>query len=449
MNAPVDRPRIAAFDVLRAVDSRDAYANLLLPDQLRRAGIAGRDAAFATELTYGTLRRVGTYDEIASACSSRPWAEVDPAVRDVIRLGCHQILAMDVPTHAAVSTSVELARNQSPRASGFVNAVLRAVAGRSWDDWVDALLQQRPGSDLMDELALRYAHPRWIVERFAEALGPRRADELSALLKADNRPPQITLVARPGRATVAELVEAGAQPGRWSPLAAAWPGGDPASLTAIREHRAGVQDEGSQLVTLALTAVPVAGAESRWLDMCAGPGGKAALLAALAPDAAVSLAAWEKRAHRSRLVRRAVGPDVEVSTVDAAAPERLDGPRFDRVLLDAPCSGSGALRRRPEARWRKHPEDLSELVELQQRLLANALELVRPGGVVGYVTCSPFVAETSGVVDAVTAERGDVERLDARRYLPAEMSLGDGPDVQLWPHVHQTDAMFLALLRRV
>lgn len=449
MSTPVDHPRLVALEVLRAVDARGAYANLLLPEQLRRSGLSGRDAAFATELTYGTLRRLGTYDEIARSCTTRPWGEVDPTVRDVIRLGCHQLLAMDVPTHAAVSTSVELAREKSPRATGFVNAVLRAVARRGWDEWVDDLLRHRPGHDEVDELALRHAHPRWIVERFAEALGPDRVSELPDLLVADNATPEITLVARPGRATVAELVEAGARVGRWSPLAAVWPAGDPASMSAVREHRVGVQDEGSQLVALALTAAPVEGTESRWLDMCAGPGGKAALLAAQASSAGVSLTAWEARAHRARLVRRAVGPGVDVATVDASAPERLDGPRFDRVLLDAPCSGTGALRRRPEARWRKRPDDLAELVDLQRRLLANALALVRPGGVVGYVTCSPITAETTDVVDAVLEGRGDVERLDARPYLPATVPLGDGPDVQLWPHVHGTDAMYLALLRRV
>jgi 16S rRNA (cytosine967-C5)-methyltransferase len=448
MSATVDQARQVAYDVLRAVDTRGAYANLLLPERLRRVGVTGRDAAFATELTYGTLRRLGSYDDIAGACSARPWADVDPSVRDVIRLGCHQLLAMDVPSHAAVSTSVDLARHQSPRASGFVNAVLRAVARRGWDVWVDELLQDRPGSDELDELALRHAHPRWVVERFAESLGRDRAEELPALLAADNEPPEVTLVARPGRATVAELVDAGAEAGRWSPLAARWPHGDPATLPAVRDHRAGVQDEGSQLVAMALTRAPLDGGDTRWLDMCAGPGGKAALLAAVAQAEGATLTAWELLEHRARLVRKAVGPDVEVETIDASAPERLGGVLFDRVLLDAPCSGLGALRRRPESRWRKQPDDVPGLVQRQARLLRNALRLVRPGGLVGYVTCSPVVAETSGLVDTVLADIADVDWVDTRPYLPPGMSLGEGPDVQLWPHLHQTDAMYLALLRR-
>jgi 16S rRNA (cytosine967-C5)-methyltransferase len=189
----------------------------------------------------------------------------------------------------------------------------------------------------------------------------------------------------------------------------------------------------------------------RWLDMCAGPGGKAALLAAVAQQQGASLQAWELLPHRARLVKQAVGGGVEVRVTDAGDPLRIPEAAggFDRVLLDAPCSGAGALRRRPEARWRKKPDNLPGLVAGQRRLLENALRLVRPGGVVGYVTCSPLLAETSGVVDAVLAAHKDVERIDAGPLLPGHPpDLGPGPDVQLWPHLHGTDAMYLSLLRR-
>lgn len=444
-----DPPREVALAVVRAVDERGAYANLLLPETLRRRGVAGRDAAFATELTYGTLRRQGTYDRIAGACSNRPWGAVDPVVRDVIRLGCHQLLGMQVPVHAAVDTSVELAKPSGRGPAGFVNAVLRAVARRDYDEWVGQLVGQE--ADTLDALATRHAHPRWIVDAFAQSLSARgEGAELESLLAADNDPPAVTLVARPGRCEVDELLTAGASRARWSPYAVSWPAGDPGVLPAVREHRAGVQDEGSQLVALALAAAPVApvGAAERWLDMCAGPGGKAALLAALAAQRGARLTAWELRPHRAHLVRRAVGPGVDVEVADAADPALPGDGRYDRVLLDAPCSGTGALRRRPEARWRKRPEDLPVLVDLQRRLLTNAVRLVRPGGVVGYVTCSPLLAETRDVVAAVS-EEGPVEPVDARLLMPAAMpGLGAGPDVQLWPHRHGTDAMYLALLRR-
>lgn len=452
-----DPSRRVAFEVLRAVTERGAYANLLLPDRLRAAGLAGRDAAFATELTYGTLRRSGTYDAIAAACVDRSWSDVDRPVQDLLRLGAHQLLGMNVPTHAAVATTVELAKAEIGRGrAGFVNAVLRRVGERSYDAWV-AELSGAGDPSAAESLGLRHAHPSWLVRRFSAALTARDRPtaELSALLEADNRPPEVTLVARPGRCTLTELLAEGASPGRWTQTAAVWPSGDPGTLLAVREQRAGVQDEGSQMVTAALVAADLAGdvdpGGERWLDMCAGPGGKAALLAALAIERGATLQAWELLPHRARLVRQAVGDTATVRVVDAGDPQRIaeSGEGFDRVLLDAPCSGAGALRRRPEARWRKQPENLPELVAGQHRLLENALRLVRPGGVVGYVTCSPLLDETSGVVDAVLLGRTDVERLEVGGLLPGQPpDVGPGPDAQLWPHLHGTDAMYLALLRR-
>ena len=455
----VDRPRRVAFEVLRAVTESGAYANLLLPERLRAVGLTGRDAAFATELTYGTLRRRGSYDVIAAAVIDRPWADVDRPIQDLLRLGAHQLLGMNVATHAAVTTTVDLAKAEIGRArAGFVNAVLRRIGARTYDEWVVHLVG---GQDPMtlEVLGLRHSHPEWLVEAFGRALAARGrpAEELPDLLAADNVAPEVTLVARPGRCTQAELVDAGARPGRWSPMAAIWPSGDPGALTAVKTHRAGVQDEGSQMVAAALVAAPLLVADGalpmgaeRWLDMCAGPGGKAALLAALARQQNASLQAWELLPHRARLVTQTVGEGVEVRVVDAGDPRRVTEAAggFDRVLLDAPCSGAGALRRRPEARWRKQPEDLPALVAGQHRLLENALRLVRPGGVVGYVTCSPLLAETSGVVQAVLAEHEGVEQVDARPLLPGlPPDVGPGPDVQLWPHLHGTDAMYLSLLR--
>ena len=217
-------------------------------------------------------------------------------------------------------------------------------------------------------------------------------------------------------------------------------GGDPGDLAAVRARRAGVQDEGSQLCALALAAAPLEGRDERWLDLCAGPGGKAALLAALAAGRGATLSANELREHRAELVRQATAAwSVDVSVGDARQLAPVEG-GYDRVLLDAPCTGLGALRRRPEARWRRRPADVPELAALQRELLAAALRLVRPGGVVAYVTCSPHPAETRDVV------AGHV-LVDARPAFPGVPDLGDGPTVQLWPHRHGTDAMFCAFVR--
>lgn len=450
---PAADPRRVAFEVLRSVHEGGAYANLALPDRLRATGLTGRDAAFATELCYGTLRRRGTYDAIVSACIDRPWDQVDRPLQDLLRLGTHQLLGMDVPNHAAVAETVGLAKAQVGRArAGFANAVLRKVSAKTYEEWVSELAADGDLSPT-ETMSLRYAHPEWLVEAFTQSLVAhgRPAAETSALLDADNERPEVTLVSRPGLSTQDELFDAGARPGRWSPYAAIWPGGDPGQVPAVREHRAGVQDEGSQLVTAVLASADIGTADERWLDMCAGPGGKAALLAALAAQAQASVEAWEILPHRARLVRQAVGPGVAVRTLDAGDPARVSETTtpFDRVLLDAPCSGAGALRRRPEARWRKNRSDLADLVTEQRRLLDNALQLVRPGGVVAYVTCSPVVAETTEIVASARAKHPDAEPIDARDYFPVGMpELGDGPDVQLWPHVHGTDAMYVALLRR-
>jgi 16S rRNA (cytosine967-C5)-methyltransferase len=446
----VDPVRLAAYDLLVAVATDDAYANLLLPGLLADRGIVGRDAAFATELTYGALRGQGTYDAVLEACVDRPLDELDPTVLAVLRLGAHQLLATRVPAHAAVATSVEVARaavGEGP--ARLVNAVLRRVAARPLDDWMVRLAPD-PDDDPIGHLAVRHSHPAWVVQAFADALGGDLA-QVSQLLAADNDPPSVTLVVRPGRAEVSELLESGAEPGRWSPYAAVLTAGQPREVPAVAEGRAGVQDEGSQLVALALARADLTTGEDtgRWMDMCAGPGGKAALLAGLAAERDAALLAVERQQHRTRLVRDALrgsrGTWAAV-TADAIRSGWVDG-GFDRVLADVPCTGLGALRRRPEARWRRRPSDLATLAPLQRGLLHAAVRAARPGGLVAYVACSPHLAETRGIVADVLAARDDVEQVDARAYVDVP-DLGDGPHVQLWPHRHGTDAMFLALFRR-
>ncbi|MES4892600.1 transcription antitermination factor NusB [Streptomyces sp. NPDC096012] len=450
-----DPVRILAFEALRAVDERDAYANLVLPPLLRKArekaDFGARDAALATELVYGTLRRQGTYDAVVAACVDRPLREVDPPVLDVLSLGVHQLLGTRIPTHAAVSASVELARAVlGDGRAKFVNAVLRKVAQDDLQGWIEKVAPPYD-EDPEEHLAVVHSHPRWIVSALWDSLGGGRAG-IEDLLAADNERPEVTLVARPGRSTTEELLrEESAVPGRWSPYAVRLAeGGEPGAVDAVREGRAGVQDEGSQLVALALANAPLEGADEKWLDGCAGPGGKAALLAALAAERGAALLASEKQPHRAGLVARALvgnpGP-YQVVTADGTRPPWQPG-AFDRVLMDVPCTGLGALRRRPEARWRRRPEDLENFAPLQRSLLRTAIESVRVGGIVGYATCSPHLAETRAVVADVLKQYPDTELIDARPLLPGLTALGEGPDVQLWPHLHGTDAMYLALVRR-
>ncbi|WP_336084186.1 RsmB/NOP family class I SAM-dependent RNA methyltransferase [Nocardia sp. SSK8] len=439
-----DPAREVALDVLRAVRERDAYANLVLPKLLRERKISGRDAAFATELTYGACRSQGQLDAVIAACAGRPVGEVDGPILDILRLGVYQLLRTRTGAHAAVDTSVDLARAEFGQGrAGFVNAVLRRAGERTAEEWVAELAPADP----VGKLAFEYAHPAWIAQSFADALGAQ-AGELGDLLAADDERPVVHLVARPGEITAEELsLVTGGDEGRWSPYAVYLDGGDPGLLEPVREGIAAVQDEGSQLVALALTRAPLTGPDQgRWLDLCAGPGGKAALLGALAAIDLFTVDAVEPAEHRADLVRTSTrGLPVTVHVADG----RDSGltPGYDRILVDAPCTGLGALRRRPEARWRRTPADVPDLVTLQRELLAAAWDLLRPGGVVVYSTCSPHLAETVGVVGDF-ARRSGAEQLDTREYLPGVTDLGDGPSAQLWPHRHGTDAMFLAALRK-
>ncbi|KYK05158.1 RsmB/NOP family class I SAM-dependent RNA methyltransferase [Micrococcus sp. CH7] len=477
-----DPARRVAFGVVRSVHAEDAYANLVLPARTRQARLDRRDAGFATELAYGTLRGLGLYDAILTRCVDRPLEKIDPPVLDALRLGAHQLLGMRVPAHAALDATVSLVRAEiGAGASGFVNAVLRRVAERPLEEWL-ADVAPADGGDAA--LAVRTAHPVWIVRALRQALAAHRgtrhiADrdaELAALLEADNAPPVVNLVALPvagGAEALAAALDDGAEPGPLAPDSALHSGGDAGRLPGVREGVLRVQDAGSQLTARALAQAPVPAAEGRaerWLDLCAGPGGKAALLAALAAERGATLVANEVAPHRADLVRQALAAvPAGAWTVRAGdgrtiadAPEAA--PAFDRVLVDAPCTGLGALRRRPESRWRRTPADLAELTGLQAELLDAAVSVLAPGGVLAYVTCSPHVAETVVQVQDLVRRHPELELLDARTALDTvalddlrldEAEPAGAPEpadvvartAQLWPHRHGTDAMFLALLR--
>jgi 16S rRNA (cytosine967-C5)-methyltransferase len=326
----------------------------------------------------------------------------------------------------------------------LVNAVLRAVAKQDFAGWVE---QVGPSDDL-GRLAFSSGYPRWIADAFLDALGGD-VDELRVALTPDR--PVTHLVARPGRISRSELLDlaggsAGAGP--WSPYAVHLTGGgDPAALAPVRDGRAAVQDEGSQLVALALARAPAPGlaGERAWLDMCAGPGGKASLLAGLRPDGVMMVAA-DLQPHRARLVAAALRGTGAATVVADSNRAAWAAGTFDRVLVDAPCTGLGALRRRPEVRWRRQEQDVEALHAQQVALLRSAADAVRPGGLIAYVTCSPHLHETRDVVDAVLADTPGLVRADARALVGDLPDLGAGPDVQLWPHRHGTDAMYLALL---
>jgi 16S rRNA (cytosine967-C5)-methyltransferase len=444
----VDSARQAAYEALRRVDHDDAYLNLVLPDLLDRRQLSARDAAFATELAYGTSRWRGSYDAVLDDRVRHGVDSLQPPVHIALLIGCHQLLSMRVASHAAVATTVDLVRAVAGEPPvRLANAVLRSVAERDLDDWMTTVAPTYQ-TDPIGHLSVVHSHPRWIVDAYRAVLPD--LEDVRRVLVANNTPSHVTLVVRPHLADLADVAELPGSRGRLSPYAWRLSSGRPAAIPLVEQGRVGVQDEGSQLAALALAETAPSG---RWLDLCAGPGGKAALLTGLSATSGSHLVAVERQQHRARLVAAALHPYSSrpaVVVADSKVPPWA-GRRWDAVLADVPCTGLGALRRRPELRWRRRATDLDTLVPLQHSLLDAALDSVVADGVVAYVTCSPHAAETVGVLEGALAGRHDVEALDTAQALArvtGKDMFGRGPYVQLWPHIHDTDAMFIALLRR-
>ena len=445
--------RTVALELLFAVEFEDAYANLLLPKLLAEARLDERDNALAQELAFGTLRWQLFYDRIIEECAKRYSDEIDVKTLTVLRLGAHQLLAMRIPAHAALDESVELAKQFVSRgAGGFVNGVLRRISERQREDWLQIVLKDLDNP--AERLAVEFSHPIWIVKALQQALDlDGRAEELRDLLLADNIAPLVSLVALPGMAIKSDLEDL--QIGPASPIGAFLDGGDPNNLIAFREGRVRVQDQGSQLAALALVRVRDVAQGEKWLDLCAGPGGKAALLAAEALQHGATLTCNELLPHRAKLVKQAlssVDTQIKVTVEDGRKYSEKHAQEFDRILLDAPCTGLGALRRRPESRWRKQQTDVAELTKLQEELLQSAWSCLKPGGVLAYVTCSPHLAETNAIIDWAKRKFDGLQLLDTNEVMHSinpQLHLNSSRNTtQLWPHLHQTDAMFVALLAK-
>ena len=398
-----------------------------------------RDRSLVTELLYGTIRMQGKHDWVLSQISDRPWTEVDTGIVDICRLGVHQIHEMRVPDHAAVAATVEVARKRIGESkAGFVNALLRSVTRKSIDDWFSPLEEI---VDPVEQLAIRYSHPEWIVSAYYDLL--KSWDEVELALKINNEAATPTLVSWPGYSTQQDLIEIGGEPTDFSPYGVHWKG-NPGALDLIKARKIGVQDEGSQLVAEVFAK---AADGSSWLDLCAGPGGKAALLSSIARERNIQFTANEISAARAELVSQVVHGD-RVLVLDGRTIGSLPE-KFDAILIDAPCTGLGALRRRPEVRWRRTLQDLRALTQLQRELVDSAIEALNPGGVLGYATCSPHLAETSIQIADIKKKHTELQQVPVDEYLPSSLhdATRDGA-MSLWTHKHGTDAMYLALFRK-
>ena len=434
-----DASRLLAFDLLTEVNRNEGYSNLLLPQALNASKLDDRDRALVTELLYGTIRMQGKHDWVLSQISDRPWHEVDSGIVDICRLGVHQIHEMRTPDHAAVAATVEVARKRIGESqASFVNALLRSVTRKSIEDWFSPLASIQ---DPVERLSITYSHPEWIVSAYFDLL--KNWDEVEAALRINNEAATPTLVSWPGYSTQEDLINIGGEPTDFSPFGAHWKG-NPGSLDLIKARKIGVQDEGSQLVAQVFSK---AAEGNKWLDLCAGPGGKAALLSAIARERGIDFTANEFSSARAELVKQVVhGDRVLISDGRMIA---QTGEKFDAILIDAPCTGLGALRRRPEVRWRRTLQDLRALTQLQRELIQSAIHALNPGGLLGYATCSPHLAETSIQIADIKKSNPDVEQVSVAAFLPQglENAVRDGA-MSLWTHKHGTDAMYLALFQK-
>ncbi len=513
--------RLAALTVLNDVYKRDSFANLDLPQVLHKYQVTGQNAHFATEIVYGTLRWKELIDRILKSAGLSS-AKTSVEVLNICRIGTYQILFMDTPAYAAVTMSVNMAHHQKLfRQKSFINVILRKISTRTLQEWQSIVVSQVPKTQGLQRLSIRYSHPEWIIEKYQRSLeatyDKSHGDELLVPnLVRNNEPPSVTLCIRPSLITREELIEQLPKDAQWesthySPLGVKVKGVNPKNLPAVKNGSVGVEDEGSQIAALSLVNAPLknevtenksiknkiieknnvaennviennmanntAGnnvtnklakditgkdtcASQRWLDMCAGPGGKSAVLASYAQKYNASLTLNEIAPHRLELVKENVRAFTD-STIERFT--HVDGREyaqkpykygfFDKILVDAPCSGLGVIRRRPEARWRKNEEDIKQLCQLQYELLCAAIEILKPGGVVAYVTCSPTIEETRDVVEKICRDHSFMEHLDSHKiistFAPEVVKGQQGLDTQLWEVPHDTDMMFISLLRKI
>jgi len=421
--------REVALELVRRVADEGAYSNRLLPALLSRSHLDERDRAFATELSYGTLRRVPELDAAVAASSSRPVARMTPGARAALRLGAYQLLHMRIPPHAAVGETVGLLPR---RERGFANAILRRISERP---------AEPSTSDDDDALSVRSGMAPWAIAELRRLLPP---DEVERAALAFGERARLTLRVNTCRTTVEDAIDglraAGLQPaiGAVHPECLVLPGGDPTRVPGWREGWFAVQDQASAFVVEALE--PRSG--DRVLDVCAAPGGKTAF-AACRVGADGTVVAADRHADRAALIPPALtrlGIGALVLAQDATHP--AIGGSFDRVLVDAPCSGLGAARRRPELLWRPRRDALSRLARLQVAIVTASTDLLRPGGRLVYSVCTFPRAETEAAADAIVRHRPDL------RPLETEGPDGSATRHRLWPHRHGTDGMFVAAFER-
>lgn len=443
-------PRRAAFDILFRIEKEKSFADILLDHELSKDIIKGADRGLLTELVYGVLRRQGTLDHIIGQFSTQRPEKLELFVRLLLRLGLYQCFFLDrVPVSAAVNETVNLAKELAPRASGFINAVLRnADRGR------DGIRYPDRAESPADYLAARYSHPGWLTAQWCDQLGLDAAEELAAAM---SEPPPMTVRTNTLRVSREALMKRLADEGvtcsrtTWSPDGVRLnQSGQITRLPSFRDGLFTVQDESSQLAPLFLS--PVKG--ERVLDACAAPGGKTTQIAQLMEDSGEILAC-DVNHKKLRLIKETCDRlginSVRTFTMDATSPSAaIKEATFQRILIDAPCSGLGVIRRNPEGKWTKSPDDLLQLARTQLSILENLCTYLETGGTILYATCSTTVQENEYVVDMFLREHPEFVAEDLRPLFPAFAPLfTERGFFRSWPHRDGMDGFFAARLKKI
>lgn len=444
----MDKARETAVRILYEVHENGAYANVALARALRQAELSEQDRRFVTELVYGAVKAGGTLDWILRRYVSRPVRKIQPLVREILRLGLYQIFYLDkVPASAACNTSVDLAKGMGMKGlSGFVNAVLRTAVREP----EKAAFPTGKGH-ATENLALRSQHPEWLVRHWVRTFGFEAAEKLC---RFDNEQPVLSVrtntLCTDRQSLLRELERAGAEaePSQWAPEGViVHRHGALDSLAPLQEGHCQVQDESSMLVAHVVGPQP----GEFIIDCCAAPGGKTTHMAALMHDEGRILAGdiYEHKLQRIEENAERLGIHIiETEQIDAREIGEQYEAMADRVLVDAPCSGLGVLRRKPDARWRKTAEEVKALPALQLAILESAARAVKPGGVLVYSTCTIELAENQGVVSRFLEQHREFELTTTGRYLPLPTKHAESRMVQLLPHIDGTDGFFICRMNK-
>jgi 16S rRNA (cytosine967-C5)-methyltransferase len=445
----LDNAREAALKILYEINEKGAYSNLALNKYFSSAELRDIDRAFATEIVYGAVKWKLTLDRVIAAYSNIKIEKLSPWILNILRLGAYQIIYMTkVPQSAACNESVKLAGRYGHKASaGFVNAVLRNIA-RSGGEIELPSRQEDPAG----YFAVKFSYPKWLAEKYIGLFGEEFAE---SLLDSGNGIPELTVRANTLKITAPGLVEkfaaegVGAIPGKYSSEAVIIKSTvSIGTLSAFKEGLFQVQDESSMLVAAVLAPLP----GERVLDACSAPGGKATHMAQLMQNRGTVLAR-DIHEHKIKLIEdtaKRLGIDIiKCELHDAASPDNTDDGAFDRVLLDAPCTGLGIVRRKPDIKWARETKDVEGITALQKKLLQMVSRSVKPGGSLVYSTCTILPEENEAVVKGFLQENESFEPVDIAQFLPAGLAEhAKGCMLQTYPNRDGIDGFFMARLRR-